>query len=135
MNKKRLYVRIVAILIILLLGFAMSRIGKQHTVYIDNKTVTVQGEEFKAINEISIQVDKQDAFDSYKRERTQSLVVGQKHSITVSYTDDDWNEVVLERDFKIPYSEEALVFSIPAFLSYPDDDTYYLTPFVAPTAN
>lgn len=135
MNKKRIYTRLVAITLLLLLGFAMSRIGKQHIVYIDNKTITVEGEEFRAINEISIQIDDQDAFDSYKRERSQATVVARKHTITVSYTDSDWNEVVLEKDFEIPFSENSVIFSIPAFLAYPDDSAYYLTPFEVQTTD
>lgn len=128
-NKKRLYIRTVAIALILLLGFAMSRIGKQHVIYLDNKTVTVQGEEFTAFNELSIQIDKQDAVDSYKRERGQAVVVGKAHTITVSYTDDAWNDVVIEKDFQIPFSMNSVIFSLPTFIAYPDDSSYYLTPF------
>lgn len=135
MNKKRLYIRLAGIFVLILIAFAMSRIGKQHAVYIDNKTITVQGEEFKPRDEVSIQVNKQESFDSYKRERAEAFVVGQKHKIKVSFTDDAWNEVVLEEKFTIPHSQEAVVFSIPAFIAHPDDSTYYLTPFVSPTAN
>jgi hypothetical protein len=134
-NKKRLYARTVAIVLILILGFVMSRIGKQHVIYLDNKTVTVQGEEFMAFNELSIQIDKQEAVDSYKRERGQAAVVGKNHTITVSYTDANWNEVVVERDFEIPHSENAIIFSLPVFLSRPDDVNYYLTPFVLQMVN
>ncbi|MGH4037738.1 MAG: DUF6672 family protein [Sphaerochaeta sp.] len=126
---RRTIVRISALVVIILLAFAMFRIGKQHSILLDDKTVTVQGQEYKALDIVEVQVGKQDSVELVKRDRDVAVVTGQSHKIKVTYTDAQWNEIELERKIKIPFDQEMIIFSVPAFIENPDDDTYYLMPF------
>lgn len=127
--KKRLIARTFAILLIVLLGFVMFRVGRKHTILLDNKTIEVQGEEFKALDVVDIQVNKLEELELGKRDRDKAEVMGQSQKVKVTYTDSDWNETVIERKIKVPHKDVMIVFSIPAFIQHPDDSKYYLVPF------
>ncbi len=132
MNKKRIIVRICAILLLALLGFIMFRVGRKHTILLDNKTIEIQGEEFKALDIVEIQVNKLEELELAKRDRDLAEVMGQSQKVRVTYTDSEWNEIEIERKIKVPHKDVMIVFSIPAFIEHPDDSTYYLVPFESP---
>jgi hypothetical protein len=131
-NKKRIIVRICAILLLALLGFIMFRVGRKHTILLDNKTIEIQGEEFKALDIVEIQVNKLEELELAKRDRDLAEVMGQSQKVRVTYTDSEWNEIEIERKIKVPHKDVMIVFSIPAFIEHPDDSTYYLVPFESP---
>lgn len=129
MNKKRLIIRIIAILFLALVAFSMYRVGRKHTILLDNKTIEVKGENFKALDIVEIQVNNLEELELTKRDRDVADVMGQTHNVKVTYTDLNWNEVVIERKIKIPHKDVMILFSIPAFIQYPDNSEYYLIPF------
>ncbi len=112
--------RLGAIVIVLLFAVMLFFIGKQHTVLLDNKTVTVNGEEIKALKMVEVQVNKLDSLEFVPRDRDKVDVTRQKHTITVSYTDADWNEISITRKFKLPLMEEMVIISIPTLVANPD---------------
>lgn len=129
MNKKRLIIRIIAILFLALVAFSMYRVGRKHTILLDNKTIEVKDENFKALDIVEIQVNNLEELELTKRDRDVAEVMGQTQNVKVTYTDSNWNEVVIERKIKIPHGDVMILFSIPAFIEYPDNSEYYLIPF------
>ncbi|HAF86487.1 MAG TPA: hypothetical protein DCG32_09055 [Sphaerochaeta sp.] len=113
-------IRAVAIVVILLFAMMLFFIGKQHTVLLDNKTITVNGEEITALKMVEVQVNKLPSLEFYPRDRDKVDVVRQTHTITVSYTDAGWNEISITRKFKLPLMEEMSIISIPALVANPD---------------
>ncbi|MCY1151977.1 MAG: hypothetical protein PQJ49_00445 [Sphaerochaetaceae bacterium] len=126
---KRFYIRAVAIIVVILFAILMAFVGKQHTILLDNKNIEVNGAELKALSIVEIQVDKQPSLELAKRDRDQALVQGQTHTFLVTYNDENWEEIVLEKKVKVPFSEDMLIFSIPAFINDIDDVDSYLQPF------
>ncbi len=114
--KKQLLIRIAFVLVLILIGVWMFFIGKQHTLLIDNKTVG----DIKALDAVYVTVDKGDEIEVLKRMRDQSLVTGQSHKITITYTDSNWNEVTIEKKINIPLNENMMLLSVPVLLSNPD---------------
>ncbi len=112
--------RLIAIVIILLFGVMLFLIGKQHTVLLDNKTITVNGEEIKALKMVEVQINKLDSLEFVPRDRDKVDVTRQKHTITVSYTDSDWEEISITRKFRLPLMEEMAIISIPTLVANPD---------------
>ncbi len=112
--------RLIAIVVVLLFGMMLFFIGKQHTVLLDNKTITVNGEEIPALKMVEVQVNKLEPLEFYPRDRDKVDVTRQNHTITVSYTDAGWNEVIITRKFKLPLMEEMSIISIPALVANPD---------------
>lgn len=130
---KRFYIRAAAIIIVILFAILMALVGKQHSILLDNKNIEVNNQELKALQLVEIQIDKQPVMELARRDRDQVDVQGQRHKIIVTYTDDDWNEIVIEKKIKVPFSHDMLLFSIPAFINNVDDIDSYLQPFVIET--
>ena len=92
------YIRIAAIVLVILLGVLMFFIGKQHTILLDNNKF----EDIKALDEVTVAIDGVEGLPIYSRMRDQSIVTGQRHTIAVTYVDSNWEEHTFERDIKIP---------------------------------
>ncbi len=112
--------RLAAILLVLLLGVVLFFIGKQHAVLLDNKTITVNGEEIRALKMVEVQVDKHESLEFVPRDRDKVDVVRQKHTITVSYTDENWEEISITRKFTVPLMEDMVIISIPTLVANPE---------------
>ncbi|MBG0766038.1 DUF6672 family protein [Sphaerochaeta halotolerans] len=126
--------RFVAILIILVFAVVLFFIGKQHTVLIDNKTVTVGGQEIRALQLVEIQIDNKDSMELAARDRDKEDVTGQKHSVTVIYTDSNWEEYTIERTFEVPLMQEMVLLSIPTLVANPEaDQSLWLENYEPPT--
>lgn len=126
--------RLIAIVVVLLFAVMLFFIGKQHTILLDNKTITVKGEELVALKMVEVQVNKLPPLEFYPRDRDKVDVTRQKHTITVSYTDAGWNEISITRKFKLPLMEEMSIISIPALVANPDaPQSVWLEKYELPT--
>ena len=76
---KTFYIRLIAILIIILVAIWMYVIGKQHNIYIDNKDYG----SYKAFSWVDVTVDKQEPLGLAKRDRDVFTVVNQTHKFKV----------------------------------------------------
>ena len=129
-NQRTFLIRVAAILIIILFGVFLFFIGRQHTVLLDNNTVTRDGVELPALKLVEVKVGKKGpSLEMTPRIRDKTDVVGQKHKVKVIYTDDMWNEHVYELSFKIPLMQNMVLISLPALLDNPDDVSYWLENF------
>ena len=129
-NQRTFLIRVAAILIIILFGVFLFFIGRQHTVLLDNNTVTRDGVELPALKLVEVKVGKKGpSLEMTPRIRDKTDVVGQKHKVKVIYTDDMWNEHVYELAFKIPLMQNMVLISLPALLDNPDDVSYWLENF------
>lgn len=130
---RRFYVRAIAIVLVILFAVLMAFVGKQHSILIDNKNIEVNGAEIKALQLVEVQINKEPSLELAKRDRVQADIQGQSFKLTVTYADKNWEEHVLEKKLKVPFSEDMLILSIPAFIENMDDVDSYLEPFVIAT--
>ena len=120
------FIRLTAIVLVILLAVWMFFIGKQHTILLDNKTVG----DFKALSEVEVQVDKQEALFLMPRDRDQAIVTAQKHRVVIKYTDSSWNEVEIVKTVKLPLSDSMMLLSIPTLVANPEaEQSEWLTHF------
>lgn len=110
------YIRIAAIVLVILLGVLMFFIGKQHTILLDNNKF----EDIKALDEVTVAIDGIEGLPIYSRMRDQSIVTGQRHTIAVTYVDSNWEEHTFERDIKIPVGENMMILYLPYLVANPD---------------
>lgn len=113
-------IRLAAIVLVFLFAAMLFLIGKQHTVLLDNKTITVNDVEIRALKLVEVQIDKLDSLEFAPRDRDKVDVTRKKHTITVSYTDDNWEELSFTRTFRLPLMEEMFIISIPTLVADPD---------------
>jgi hypothetical protein len=131
---RRFLIRTVALVVVLLFGVLMFFIGKQHTILLDNKTVTVEGQELRALQLVTVQVDNLEELELASRDRDKAVVTNQSHQISITYADSDWNDISFTRKFKIPVGEDMSIISIPTLAANPDaPQSLWLVKYEYPT--
>jgi hypothetical protein len=131
---RRFLIRTSALVVVLLFGVLMFFIGKQHTILLDNKTVTVEGQELRALQLVTVQVDNLEELELASRDRDKAVVTNQSHRISITYTDSDWNDISFTRKFKIPLGEDMSIISIPTLVANPDaPQSLWLVKYEYPT--
>ena len=77
MNKKRMMIiRVVAVLILVAIGWWMTIIGRGHTVYLDAKKIEVNGTEYKPAYKTEVYVKGERVAKLYDKERGMSTCIG-----------------------------------------------------------
>jgi len=130
---RRNYVQLASVAVILLIAVLMFIIGRQHTVLLDNKTVEHEGKTYAAFSIVTVEVDREGELELAARDRDKAEVMGQRHKITVVYTDRSFEEHTLVKKFKVPIGQDMVLLSIPALVGEADESVW-LQPFFPPTA-
>jgi len=116
-NKKRLVIRLILLALLVVLCFLLYYYGKEHEILLDNKTVEINGQSYKAVEFVRITVngDAAKPIELYGKERDVVKVSGPSHRIKVEIVDEDSDKVIKteERDFNFG-KISSLMISIPA---------------------
>lgn len=123
------FVRLGVIIVIILLAVFLYHYGMQHTVYVDNRTIEIDGVSYKALDWAQATVDENKTQEYSARTRREETVKRQTHKIHVIYEDEDFNQFEFEAEFKLPVNEKQVVLSLPALVAGLDQSKY-LTEFV-----
>lgn len=128
------WIRLSVIVAILVFSVFLFFIGRMHTILVDNKTVTVNGKEVKALQLVEVQVNKLDGLELAARDRDKFEVTGQTHKVTVIYTDSKWEEHTISRKFKVPLMQDMVMILVPALVADPESDqSLWLENYEPPT--
>ncbi len=131
---RKTWIRLAAIVVILAFAVFLFLIGRQHTVLVDNKTLTVNGTEVKALQLVEVQVNKLDALELAARDRDKFEVTGQTHKVTVVYTDSNWEEHEITRKFKVPLMQDMVMILVPVLVADAQaDQSLWLENYEPPT--
>lgn len=133
-NKKRLVIRLVLLALIILLGFGLYYIGKEHEILIDNKDVEIAGTSYEAAEYLVVTVngDEENTIELYKDERDEIRVSGPKHKIKVDILDEDTEEVLKSNEMQFNFGRKnKLMISLPA-LAEGAPDVYLPHPSTLP---
>ena len=122
---KTFYIRLIAILIIILVAIWMYVIGKQHNIYIDNKDYG----SYKAFSWVDVTVDKQEPLGLAKRDRDVFTVVNQTHKFKV-----EANGETKEVKLRIPLEMKNVIINLPAFMAALDQ-AEWMSEFIIETVS
>ena len=129
-SKKTLLIRIGAILLLVAVAAVMFVIGRGHTVYIDNKTVEVEGESYTYMNKVVVRVNGEQIAKLAKRERGMATCIGQSFDMELTVTrEKGGEEEIIPIHLDLPYSMDGIIFNVPAYLAGLPADVY-MTEFV-----
>ncbi len=109
------FIRIAAIIILILIGVWMFFIGKQHTILLDNN----RNGDYRALDEVEVIING-NGVELYSRMRDQAKVSGQTHRIQLIYEDDNGETVTLSNTIHIPLGEDYMLLSIPYLVNNPN---------------
>jgi hypothetical protein len=104
-------------------------IGKGHLLLIDTNAVTINGQEFKSAETISVSVDGKEPEPMGRAERIMVTVAGPKHRILIAVESGEAKKV--EQSFRISTWMDTAVVSVPAILGEAPPQ-YWVTRFVPP---
>ncbi|NCC65396.1 MAG: hypothetical protein EOM15_12150 [Spirochaetia bacterium] len=119
---RRFWIRLAALCVVLIFSVFLFFIGRQHTILVDNKAITINDTEYQALQLVEVQINKQPALELAARDRDKFEATGQKHTVVITYTDRNWEEQVIVRSFKVPLMQDMLLLSIPALVGNPDSE-------------
>ena len=129
-NKKTLIIQIVAVVLLIALGYAMTIIGRGHTVYLDAKKIEVDGTELKPPYKTEVYVNGERIAKLYDKERGMSTCVGSKFTMTLKMTQnkgDDATEATYT--IALPQNMDGIIINLPAYLAgLPEED--YMSEFI-----
>ncbi|MFA6008313.1 MAG: DUF6672 family protein [Candidatus Shapirobacteria bacterium] len=103
-----------SILVVVYLGLIVLMLftGKQHTILIDNKDA--KDGSYTAIDGMTVQIDKQEAYEYYPGDRDKAIVKGQKHKIKVELFEDG---SIIEDTFTVPLGQDMVLLSVPKLVA------------------
>lgn len=132
LSRRHLF-QLVAVILILVLAVVMFVIGRQHTILLDNKTIEHDGKSYPAFSIVEVKINKEDSIELAARDRDKADVMGQRHKITVTYTDKYFEEHEVVKKFKVPIGYDMVLVSIPALVA-DLEQSIWLQQFIPPTA-
>ena len=115
--KKWLY-RIGALVLLLAIAGTMVVIGRGHTVYMDNRVLEYEGEEYGCPRKITVYVDGERVAKLSKKDRGMATCIGQNFSMTLEVEQEkDSEPVTTEFDIKLPFNMDGIVINLPGLLA------------------
>ena len=89
----RLFQRSVVLCLLIALGTWLFFIGREHQVFLDNKTIEVEGKSFKALKLVRIAVEGQPSIELMPRDRDLVKIVGPSFKLKVEVMDEFGEDV------------------------------------------
>lgn len=116
-NKKRLIIRIVLVVLMILLCFVLFYLSKEHDVLLDNKTVLIEGHEYREIKYMNVIIDgkKDKAMEFYAGDRDAVKLKGPKHKIKITVLNEDTEEIIKTVESSLDLGTASrIMYSLPA---------------------
>jgi len=131
MKGRRLIIRIAAVLLLIVIGFVMSIIGRGHTIYLDNRALDYNGQTYKAPYKVTIYVGDEQLTKLYDKERGSTTCLGQTFTVTLEVMETK-NGAEETQTYKIPVPKnmDGVIINIPGYLAGLPEEAY-LSEFVA----
>ena len=117
-NKKTLIIQIIAVVLLIALGYAMTIIGRGHTVYLDAKKIEVDGTELKPPYKTEVYVNGERIAKLYDKERGMSTCIGNKFTMTLKITQEKGGEATeATYTVSLPQNMDGIIINLPAYLA------------------
>lgn len=117
-SKRALIFRLGGLVLLLAICAVMMVIGRGHTVYFDNKTFEHEGQEYKALNKITIYNKGEKVTSLAKRERGMVTCIGQTCKVSFEIVKEKGAEPEhMDVSFKLPYDLDGILINLPAYLA------------------
>jgi len=132
MNKTRMLLfRLGTLAILVAIAAVMMVVGRGHTVYLDNKKLEYQGQEYKTPYKVVVLVKGEQVAKLYDRERGSATNVGQNFEMTLEITQEKGgDETAATYQIKLPYNMDGVIINLPGYLAGLPEEAY-LTEFVS----
>ena len=134
MNKRRLFFRLGAIALLVVIAAYMMVIGRGHNVYVDNKSLDYNGETYKPYYRATVYVNGERLSKLQPKERTSATNIGQSFSMTLELIKEKGQDAeTVDISLKLPYNMDGIIVNVPGYMAGLPEEAW-MTEFVsAPT--
>jgi hypothetical protein len=114
--------RIAVLCLILMLSAWLFYIGREHQVFLDNRTIETDGQSFRALPFVKVSVAGKPSIELMPRDRDVSAAVGPRFTVKVEVMDEFGEEVekVVEKEITPGFSGDMML-SLPLLAAERDD--------------
>ena len=117
MNKRRILIRCVTIVLLIAIGAVMMVIGRGHTMYFDNKKLEYNGQEYDAIRRINVFVGGEQVAKLSAKERGMASFTGQSLKFTLEVIRQKGGDSEFyDFDLMVPYGQDGIVVNMIGLL-------------------
>ena len=110
--------RLILIAALIALGGWLFYIGREHQVFLDNRTL----DGYKALEQVNVSIDGGEVSELMTRERDVKKVVGPKFSVRAEVFDRNGDIVqTIEREVKLCIMSKDIMINLPVFVSSSDE--------------
>lgn len=128
--KRTILFRAGAILALLIIAAVMMRIGRGHTIYLDNKKIEYNGQTYESLYKVVVTVDGEQIAKLRDKERGMATNIGQNFKMSLEVTPEKGaEELVYNVTLSLPYSMDGIAINLPAYLAGAPQEAY-LSEFV-----
>ncbi|MDR1731813.1 MAG: hypothetical protein LBR61_06915 [Synergistaceae bacterium] len=114
--------RLLLLVLIVALAVWLVYIGREHQVFLDNKTIEVDGQTFRALGLVRISVNGGEPLELMPRDRDLALAVGPAFTVRVEILDEDSEEVERTIDKTLsPGFSKDMMLSMPLLAADRED--------------
>jgi len=133
-SMRALLIRVGAVLLLAVLAYSMTIVGRGHTVYMDSKRLEYNGQTYEPPYKVVVYVNDKQVAKLYDKERGLSTWIGQKFSMTLEITQNKGGTAeTQEVSLDLPRNMDGIILNLPALLAGLPEEAY-LSEFVAAPA-
>ena len=130
-SNRRLIFQLAAVVVLIVIAYAMTIVGRGHTVYIDNKKLEYNGTTYDTPYKVEVYVGGERIAKLYDKERGASTCIGANFSMDLVVTQEKGgSEESYTYSIKLPYDKDGLIINIPGLMAGLGEDAY-MTEFIS----
>ena len=118
----RVLQRTVVLAALLALGLALFYVGREHRIFLDNKTIEAGGKTFRAMEQVNVSVNGGDPVELLARDRDVVKAVGPSFSLRVEVLDSMGGDVERTIELRMtPGFRKDMMLSLPLLVAGRED--------------
>ena len=124
-SNRRLIFQLAAVVVLIVIAYAMTIIGRGHTVYLDNKKLEYNGKTYDTPYKVVVLVDGEQVAKLYDRERGSATCIGQKFTVTLEITEKKGgSETTQTYTIPLPKNMDGIIINLPAYMAGLPEEAY-----------
>ena len=124
-DKKRFFIRLATVLVLIGIAVLMYFLGRGHTVYFDNKKLEYDGVTYDTPYKVEVYVDGERAAKLYDKERGSSICIGANFKMELKVTQEKGGTETEETySIKLPYNKDGLIVNLPGLMAGLPEDAW-----------
>lgn len=124
-DKKRFFIRLATVLVLIGIAVLMYFLGRGHTVYFDNKKLDYNGTTYDTPYKVEVYVGGERVAKLYDKERGSSICIGANFKMELKVTQEKGGTETEETySIKLPYDKDGVIVNLPGLMAGLPEDAW-----------